>query len=146
LEGNKIIFKLDDRYNLRKKLIWGWINMKSLKLKKMLPLLIILITSVVIITVITYVILYVRPIWQTYSRFEYESIIIYRNEQLDVELSVSKYQGSGEIINPYHAEWGVWDLRGNTTEDLMQSISVNSEHMSEDQFKWFEYMLTHVVE
>ena len=116
-----------------------------MKLKKVLPLLIILITSVVIIIVITYVILYVKPNWQTYSTDENESRIIYRNEQLDVELIIWKDPDTGYIVKPYEAEWGRWELRGNTTEDLMQRISVNSEHMSEDQFKWFEYMLNHVV-
>ena len=119
--------------------------MESLKLKKMLPLLIILITSVVIIVVITYMVLYVRPIWQTYSKSELETVIIYRNTQLDVELSISKYQGPGVPTRPYRAEWGAWDLHGNTTEQLMDRISLNSGNMSEDQFKWFEYMLTHVV-
>ena len=120
--------------------------MQRLKLKKILPLLIILITSVVIVIIITYIILYVRPIWQQYTIVESGSIIDYQNDRLDVDILITYENNINDVENnQYLARWGERELRGNTTEELMDRISLYSGHMSEDQFKWFEYMLTHVV-
>ena len=101
----------------------------------------------IIIIVITYIVVEVRPIWKQYEKSGGENSPRYRNEKLDVELEIRYRSDIFDVENDtYIASWDGERLSGNSAEELMDRISLCSGQMSENQYKWFEYILTHVVE
>lgn len=89
------------------------------------------------------------PIHQQYNKFEWISITYYYNEQLNVTIKIG-YDNWGYPL--YVGEW--IDINGNlnytfafdTLEELLDTIFTNEKDLSDNQLKWFDYMLNDVVD
>ncbi|MEE9118886.1 MAG: hypothetical protein V3U02_09895 [Calditrichia bacterium] len=88
------------------------------------------------------------PIYQHYDEFSWsDSSTIYRNEELKVEITVNYYPNG----NDYDARWvnitgddyGLYNWWNPSS--LYERILVYEEELSENQVKWFEYMLKYIV-
>jgi hypothetical protein len=104
---------------------------------------IILMFIVVIIGPFTY--LYIsgimdeKPIYQQYTKYETHDIIVYKNEKLHVQITYDKDTLWYEAENP--------DMHtiGQTPGELYSNIIRYSEHLSDEQIRWFDYMCNEIL-
>lgn len=109
--------------------------------RKISPYVVILVASVIIITIVAIFILSREPLWQQYNKIEEETKVIYKNEELDTEIWIMP-----ENYRPYYCQWGPYGKLCNTSAELREYIKTVRGSMSDDQYKWFEYMLENVIE
>lgn len=84
------------------------------------------------------------PIYNQYDKYEGEDKIVYKNEALKVTITITP------AYDYYQAEWiDIYDqsyLEGRySPTELYDLILMYAERLSENQLKWFEYLLKNIV-
>ncbi len=90
------------------------------------------------------------PIYQQYSYFVADYRLVFRNDKLNV--TITENYDDFEMRNEYYANWIDIDGRDRgtfiehtTPIALYKNILSYAEELSENQLKWFDYMLKNKV-
>jgi hypothetical protein len=85
-----------------------------------------------------------EPIYEQYDVFETENFTAYRNQKLNV--SIKQYNTALVNSSAYEAEWlsiagNISYTKGNSLDELYNNILGRIVSLTNDQIKWYEFML-----
>lgn len=89
-----------------------------------------------------------KPIYKKYNVFETKNVTIYKNEKLNVTLT-REYHPRGNFTG-YEAEWvnilgNFSSAKGRTLDALHDEILRSAVSLTDDQIKWYEYIIENVI-
>jgi hypothetical protein len=89
-----------------------------------------------------------KEIYQEYEKFSADNITVYKNEKLNVTLTIQPSRRGN--FTEYEAEWvNIWgrldSVQERSLKALYHGILREAESLKIDQIKWFEYMTENVI-